>query len=131
MVWNSLVPPKESSPLKATLLTGEQFAQVGPAHGSMARLKDGRLFLAFTSGDWQQHQIRFTTSRDGEVWEPSWNCLLLGLGDYLQLLDWTGRQIRSGRRGAMPTSLEPMFERGASEVHGSRCRSPCLAGTAA
>ena len=38
-------------------------------------------------------------------------CLSIGLGDYLQLLDWTGRQIRSGKRGAMPENLEPMFER--------------------
>ncbi len=37
--------------------------------------------------------------------------LLMGLGDYLELLDWTGRQIRSGKRGAMPEHLEPMFER--------------------
>ena len=38
-------------------------------------------------------------------------CLLLGLGDYLELLDWTGRQIRSDKRGAMPANLEPLFER--------------------
>ena len=38
-------------------------------------------------------------------------CLSLGLGDYLQLLDWTGRQIRSDKRGAMPANLEPLFER--------------------
>jgi REP element-mobilizing transposase RayT len=37
--------------------------------------------------------------------------LLMGLGDYLALLDWTGRQIRSGKRGAMPLHLEPLFER--------------------
>ena len=35
----------------------------------------------------------------------------MGLGDYLQLLDWTGRQIRSDKRGAMPANLEPLFER--------------------
>jgi hypothetical protein len=38
-------------------------------------------------------------------------CLLMELGDYLQLLDWTGRQIRSGKRGAMPKDLDPLFER--------------------
>jgi REP element-mobilizing transposase RayT len=38
-------------------------------------------------------------------------CLTMGLGDYLQLLDWTGRQIRSDKRGAMPANLEPLFER--------------------
>jgi hypothetical protein len=35
----------------------------------------------------------------------------LGLGGYLQLLDWTGHQIRSDKRGAMPANLEPLFER--------------------
>ena len=35
----------------------------------------------------------------------------MGLGDYLQLLDWTGRQIRKGKRGALPKNLEPLFER--------------------
>ena len=38
-------------------------------------------------------------------------CLSMGLGDYLQLLEWTGRQIRSDKRGAMPANLEPLFER--------------------
>ena len=38
-------------------------------------------------------------------------CLSMGLGDYLQLLDWTGRQIRSDKRGAMPANLEPLFQR--------------------
>jgi len=26
----------------------------------------------------------------------------MGIDDSLQLVDWTGRQIRSGQRGAMP-----------------------------
>jgi hypothetical protein len=38
-------------------------------------------------------------------------CLSLGLGDYLQLLEWTARQVRTGKRGATPAELAPVFER--------------------
>jgi REP element-mobilizing transposase RayT len=38
-------------------------------------------------------------------------CLSLGLGEYLQLLDWTARQIRTGKRGATLAELAPVFER--------------------
>jgi hypothetical protein len=37
--------------------------------------------------------------------------LSLGDGEYLQLLDWTARQVRSDKRGAMPADLAPLFER--------------------
>jgi hypothetical protein len=37
--------------------------------------------------------------------------LPLGLDDYLHLLDWTGRQVRHGKRGAIPSTLEPILER--------------------
>ena len=33
------------------------------------------------------------------------------LQDYLELLDWTGRQLRRGKRGAMDGSLPPILER--------------------
>ncbi|MEI7699187.1 MAG: hypothetical protein WCK86_05285, partial [Planctomycetia bacterium] len=29
----------------------------------------------------------------------------------LQLLDWTARQVRADKHGAMPEELEPLFER--------------------
>ena len=38
-------------------------------------------------------------------------CLSLDLGEYLQLLDWTARQIRTGKRGSTPAELAPVFER--------------------
>ncbi|HVA51075.1 MAG TPA: hypothetical protein VNH11_32340 [Pirellulales bacterium] len=37
--------------------------------------------------------------------------LPLSLDDYLTLLDWTGRQIRSDKRGAVPAELRPILER--------------------
>ena len=33
------------------------------------------------------------------------------LDQYLQLLDWTGRQLRTDKRGSIPTGLDPMLER--------------------
>ena len=37
--------------------------------------------------------------------------LSIRLEDYLQLLDWTGRQQRPGKRGAIPKSLAPILDR--------------------
>jgi len=31
--------------------------------------------------------------------------------DYLRILDWTGRQVRRGKRGAIPKELAPLLER--------------------
>ena len=31
--------------------------------------------------------------------------------EYLQLLDWTGRQVRADKRGAIPKELAPVFQR--------------------
>ncbi|MEJ2381687.1 MAG: transposase [Gammaproteobacteria bacterium] len=33
------------------------------------------------------------------------------LADYLELLDWTGRQLREGKRGTIPADLPPILER--------------------
>ena len=38
-------------------------------------------------------------------------CLPMRFADYLQLLDWTGRQIRQDKRGAIPSNLAPILER--------------------
>ena len=37
--------------------------------------------------------------------------LSMGAGEYLMLLDWTARQIRTDKRGSMPSGLEPLLER--------------------
>ena len=37
--------------------------------------------------------------------------LSISLSKYLELLDWTGRQIRSGKRGKIPSHLSPILTR--------------------
>ncbi len=37
--------------------------------------------------------------------------LSMSLSQYLELLDWTGRQLRAKKRGTVPTELAPIFER--------------------
>ena len=38
-------------------------------------------------------------------------CLPMSFADYLELLDWTGRQLRSDKRGAIPQQMAPILER--------------------
>ena len=40
------------------------------------------------------------------------------MDEYLELLDWTGRQIRSDKRGAIPARLAPILKRLSLEVDG-------------
>ncbi len=35
----------------------------------------------------------------------------MSLDDYLQLLDWTGRQVRRDKRGSIPSELSPILDR--------------------
>ena len=38
-------------------------------------------------------------------------CLPMSLDDYLKLLDWTGRQFRSDKRGTIPAACAPILDR--------------------
>ncbi len=38
-------------------------------------------------------------------------CLPMSLSDYLGLLDWTGRQLRRDKRGAIPSDVAPILQR--------------------
>src|SRR5262249_12508147 len=38
-------------------------------------------------------------------------CLPMRFTEYLALLDWTGRQVRQDKRGALPLELAPILER--------------------
>jgi hypothetical protein len=43
--------------------------------------------------------------------------LPVALDEYLGLLDWSGRQLKEGKRGAIPAHLTPILER--LQVNGS------------
>ena len=38
-------------------------------------------------------------------------CLPMPFAEYVCLVDWTGRQLRSDKRGAIPQDLAPILER--------------------
>jgi REP element-mobilizing transposase RayT len=59
--------------------------------------------LAKEVADETKHASIFRASHKG--------CLPISLADYLRILDWTGRQIRHGKRGAIPSDLAPILER--------------------
>ena len=55
---------------------------------------------------------------ESDVSTPSVNCrasnkglVSISLEKYLELLDWTGRQIRADKKGAIPATLAPILER--------------------
>ena len=51
-------------------------------------------------------------SQSKSPWRASDKGLLpISLDDYLELLDWSGRQVRSDKRGAIPGHLAPILER--------------------
>ena len=37
--------------------------------------------------------------------------MFMTLIEYLQLLDWTGRQLKPGKRGAIPKNAPPILDR--------------------
>lgn len=49
------------------------------------------------------HQLGYRASDKG--------FLQISTGDYLELLDWTARQLRTGKRGSTPKCAAPLFER--------------------
>ncbi|MDB5387309.1 MAG: repeat-like domain, partial [Planctomycetaceae bacterium] len=61
-----------ANPFKASPLPGFEFARSGPAAASLAKLRDGRMVMAYTTGDHHQTRIQLSLSRDGITWEVPW-----------------------------------------------------------
>ncbi|MEZ6122058.1 MAG: hypothetical protein R3C49_02645 [Planctomycetaceae bacterium] len=38
-------------------------------------------------------------------------CVVMSLAEYLQLLEWTGRELQPGKRGSIPKNTAPILDR--------------------
>ena len=63
------------------------------------------------SGRARTHQVTAGTSGGAPHRASSESFLAMRVEDYLRLLDWTGRQVRRDKHGAIPASLAPILER--------------------
>jgi len=53
----------------------------------------------------QQDSLTRCQQHSGEI------CLPIAQSDYFKLVDWTGRKIKEGKRGAIPNDLSPILKR--------------------
>lgn len=69
---------------------------------------------------WMQDRIQFLAGQFGvdvlgfavpSARASNKGCLPMSFAEYLDLLDWTGRQLREDKRGAIPSDLAPILER--------------------
>ena len=61
-----------ANPFQATPLPGFEFTNIGPTAGSLVRLPDGRLLMAFASGDQHHTGIKLSSSNHGTEWDAPW-----------------------------------------------------------
>ncbi len=61
-----------ANPFQATPLPGLDFTKIGPAADSLIKLPDGRLLMAFASGDHHHIGIKLSSSKNGTEWEAPW-----------------------------------------------------------
>ncbi len=61
-----------ANPFKATPLPGIELTNLGPSANSLVKLSDGRLLMAYASGDQHHIGIKLSSSRDGKEWDAPW-----------------------------------------------------------
>ena len=62
-------------------------------------------------GNTRKHQTASNAREDASRRASPQSFLSMSVEDYLRLLDWTGRQLRQDRRGAIPGHLAPILDR--------------------
>ena len=61
-----------ANPFKATPIPGVELTKIGPSANSLVQLPDGRLLMAFASGDQHHIGIKLSSSTNGTEWDAPW-----------------------------------------------------------
>jgi REP element-mobilizing transposase RayT len=99
------------NPVRAGLAKTPESSTFTSARERIDRLKAenrGRPTAAFSKADWLA-KFAAENSRKRPIASMPW--VGISTGDYLKLLDWTGRQVRSDKPGAIPQVLAPIMDR--------------------
>ncbi len=85
-------------------------AEVSTAHAQDHRIEQGEKAGWLTPIPLEEPRKKV---REKETVRRAGNkgCLPMSLDDYLKLLDWTGRQLRTDKRGGIPASCAPIPDR--------------------
>ncbi|HEX7113815.1 MAG TPA: hypothetical protein VF193_01680, partial [Steroidobacter sp.] len=103
---------------EAGLLTAMAYVELNPVRAGIAPTPEASTFTSFPAR--LQHLRRRAASQPArrvallpfqERARSAQPCLPTTLRDYLQLLDWSGRAVRPGKRGSIEARVPPILER--------------------
>jgi REP element-mobilizing transposase RayT len=102
---------------EAGLLTAMAYVELNPVRAGLAPTPEASTYTSLSA---RLQQLRRAASRPArqvpllpfqEAARTGQRCLPTTLRDYLQLLDWTGRAVRPGKRGAIESRVPPILIR--------------------
>jgi REP element-mobilizing transposase RayT len=110
------IAPRGAMPAALVLSSGAQERSFGSGSGLASdseddrreRNPDGWLSPFELSADEAQKPVPAARASNG-------GCLPMRFTEYLELLDWTGRQLRADKPGAIPSELAPILRAAANE----------------
>jgi hypothetical protein len=87
-----------------------------PARGRLNQDQIDQIRTAFNARTCDRWLCPLDNRGDSTGLDTRRGVLPVSVGEYLELLDWTGRQIRLDKRGAIPAHLAPILKRLALDV---------------
>jgi REP element-mobilizing transposase RayT len=93
---------------EAALLKCMCYVDLNPVRAAIAKTPEASHYTSVKAriDGRREHLLAFNTGKHSEG-----NCIPMVWRDYLKLVDWTGRAISLGKRGATPAELPPILAR--------------------